>query len=88
MEFSNKEILEKYKAGNVFNCKIGGKMDNVFVCLKNRKYPKDEEGYSGLFHKTKQGLPLFTRIKEGEIIATFNLQYYVPIDVYDEPIMF
>ena len=40
MDFSNKDILEKYKTGDVFNSKKGGKMDNVFLCLKNRKYPK------------------------------------------------
>lgn len=88
MEFSNTEILEKYEAGDVFDCQRGGKLDNVFMCLKNKKYPKDEKGYSGIFHKSKKGLPVFTRINEGKIIATFNLQYYVPIDVHNEPIMF
>jgi hypothetical protein len=85
---NNKELLElskcKYKAGE------GGGYNNVYLAIGDKLFPnkeKGEHGYSGVFHRNKQGTPLFTRIYNGRVRTTFNLLNYVAFNEYDEPMM-
>ena len=80
--------LEKYKNANEFVPNEGGKAKGVFLILFNKKFPNDDIGCCGLFHKSNKNTPLFTRIENSKVIATYNLQSYVAVDVYGEPFIF
>ena len=80
--------IEKYKNAEPFEPKKGGKAEGVFLVLHEKQFPNDDVGCCGIFHKSKTGTPLFTRVEKSKVIATYNLQSYVAIDYYGEPFMF
>jgi len=76
---NNQQLLEKYE---------NDKVENIFLAIKNRMFPEDEKGYSGVFFKNECNTPCFAHIENKKVKNVYNLQYYVAFDMYHEPIMY
>lgn len=87
MNISNENLVKMYNKSPGFSLQEGGKCENVFLAYKNKIIPNNDCGYSGLFVKNNSN-PYFVYIGNNKVQTIFNLNYYVPIDLYGEPILF
>ena len=77
--------MDVYNKSSDFNTSSGGKMDNVYLIFNGRKFPKDEEGLSGVFYKNGVfNTPWFVSTQG----VSYNLNTYVALDNYDQYIIF
>lgn len=82
---SKEEIIKMYNNSPKFNTSSGGKKDNVYLAIGNKKFPKSDKGLSGVFYRdNKLNTPWFTSV-DG---VSYNLNTYVPFDQYGEPVVF
>ena len=88
MEYTQEQVIDMYNSPILFTNENGGRCDEVFLVINNQRFPNNDQGYSGVFVRNKNNTPLFVRIEDNKVKTAYNLQYYVPFDIYDEPIMF